>query len=125
LDANEKKIADIIDAIKIQKNQKVILDGDFQNTLKKKLLTKYDELYNKSSWHEKISWFFNTPFVRFTVSFCFLLTLTFGIYNGLEFAQNNQSAHHGIEFGGSSHDYPSSSSSKSLSDSTSSNTFTE
>ncbi len=79
----EKILSRIIEALKIRKNEPVVIDKAFQNTLKKDLLIQYDELYQKKWWYEKIILVLRAPFFRLVVSFCFVFIVMIGVFDGL------------------------------------------
>lgn len=83
LDISERAYLGIIKALKAKKNEHIEIPTAFQNTLKNTLLAKYDELYGKKWWYHSILSIMQTPFLKLTVSFCFILSLTLWIYSSL------------------------------------------
>ncbi len=100
MDAKEKAFGDIVEALQKQKNQTVLLDKDFQETLKQELMKKYDELYGRVSWFDRFLALRRNPIMGFALTFCLALVCTLGIYSGMYFIQMSQQTHHGFDFGG-------------------------
>lgn len=95
LNKSEKAYLDIINVLKTKKNNKIEINNDFKANLKKRLLIKYDELYKKKDFLDKFSsimqilpqgHFFQGEFLRFTVSFCLIFSITLWIYSNINFS---------------------------------------
>lgn len=96
LDENEQAIARIILALKKEKWREVVLDQDFQRVLRQQLLAKYDVLYSRAPWYQKILSLWQMPVFKVVVSFCFVLVIVSSIYGSLI----PKTTHTGIQFGG-------------------------
>lgn len=94
LDAKEKAFGDIIEALQKQKNQTVLLDKDFQDTLKQELMKKYDELYGRVSWLDKFFALRRSSVVGFVYTYCVVLVCILGTYGGLYILQSISSGGH-------------------------------
>ncbi|MDD2565954.1 MAG: hypothetical protein PHZ26_04960 [Candidatus Gracilibacteria bacterium] len=90
LDKNEKIYLDIIKVLKEEKDKKVEITEGFKNDLKEELLLKYDNLYKKKGLYHKIILMMNFPLFRFAVSFCFIFSITLGIYSNINFSSTNK-----------------------------------
>ncbi len=72
----------------------MLLDKDFQDTLKRELMKKYDELYGRVSWFDRFLALRRSSIMGFVYTYCIVLVCIFGAYSGLYVLQNISSSGH-------------------------------